>query len=150
MLKRMQIACASAIAVTLLAGCAPLASLTSLLPGRGAAAPEPLTTTTVQLSQNNYTVQKWNIVGTSTGFRLLGFITIVPATRVKALTQMYKIAALDVGHATAPANILIEDSDSYFILFSIPRVRSRADFVEFETGQTQTNPAQPSVSPGRS
>ena len=111
-------------------GCAPLQALTSLLPHANGSTP-PLTATTVELKEANYTVLKYNVVGQSTGFSLLGIITIVPSSRVKAFTRMYQNAGVRPGDLATPAHIVVDESDPYFILFSLPKVNVRADFVVF-------------------
>ncbi|HUJ10396.1 MAG TPA: hypothetical protein VL171_10245 [Verrucomicrobiae bacterium] len=108
---------------------------------------QPLTTTTLQLNQANYIVQKYNVVGQGTSFRLLGLITIIPAMRVKAFTKMHEKAGLKPGGRATPAHLLVEESNPYFLLFSIPRVRVRTDFIMFQTKQTggESGNAMPNI-----
>ncbi len=116
----------------LLTGCASLTSLATT-PDAPANAPEaPRTITTVKLSQSNFHAQKLNVQGRDQGFKLFGLFTIVPASRVKAFKRMYHNAGVKPGSALTPANILIEQTEDSFILFSIPHVYVRADFVVFD------------------
>jgi hypothetical protein len=115
-----------------LTGCAGLTAL-ALTPDPAGSAPEaPRTITTVKLSQANYHVQKLNAVGQDHGFKLLGLFTIVPASRVKAFTRMYDNAKIEAGGPLTPANIAVEQIEQSYILFSIPEVHVRADFVVFD------------------
>jgi hypothetical protein len=86
----------------------------------------------VQLSQANFHVQKLNAEGHSNGFKLLGLFTIVPATRVKAFSRMYQNAGIHPGGPLTPAHIVVEQTENSFILFSIPQVFVRADFLVFD------------------
>jgi len=87
--------------------------------------------TGVNLSQANFVVVKTNVVGRSKGFSLLGLITIVPATVSKATGRMYAAAQMRLGEPQTIANVIIERSSSYWILFGIPEVEVHADIVEF-------------------
>jgi hypothetical protein len=105
----------------------------ALAPDAPASAPEaPRTITTVKLSQANYHVQKLNVMGHDNGFKLFGLFTIVPPSRVKAFTRMYQSAEVQPGSPLTPANLAIEQIEQNYILFSIPQVFVRADFVVFE------------------
>ncbi len=120
------------LAALLLTGCASLTSL-ALAPDPVASAPEaPRTITTVKLAQSNFHAQKLNVEGRDQGFKLFELFTIVPASRVKAVRRMYQNAEVQPGGALTPANILIEQTEDSFILFSIPHVYVRADFVVFD------------------
>jgi hypothetical protein len=120
------------LAALLLTGCSSLTAL-ALAPDPGAIAPQaPRTITTVKLAQANYHVQKLNAIGHDQGFKLFSLFTIVPASRVKALTRMYNNAKVEPGGPLAPANITVEQIEQSYILFSIPEVYVRADFVVFE------------------
>ena len=92
--------------------------------------------TTVKLSQSNFHTQKLSAVGHDHGFKLLGLFTIVPASRVKAVNRMYQNGGVQPGGPLTPANIVIEQDEQFFILFSIPEVHVRADFVVFENTST--------------
>ena len=122
------------LAVSLLVGgCAALAPIApaagSLL--TGPPAPEIHGQTGVTLSQDNFLVVRTNVYGQSKGFSLLGFITIVPATLTKSIDRMYASAQMRLDHPQAVANLIVERSSSYWILFGIPKVEVHADIVEF-------------------
>jgi hypothetical protein len=139
LLKRAGKVCVSllvcGLALPLLTGCASLTAL-ALAPDPAASAPEaPRTITTVKLSQANYHVQKLNAIGHDHGFKLLSLFTIVPASRVKAITRMYDNAKVEAGGPLTPANITVEQIEQSYILFSIPEVYVRGDFVVFEKPQ---------------
>jgi hypothetical protein len=121
------------LALPLLTGCSSLTAL-ALTPDPGATAPEaPRTITTVKLAQANFHTQKLNAMGHDQGFKFLGLFTIFPASRVKAFTRMYQSAKVEAGGPLTPANIVIEQIEQSYILFSIPEVYVRADFVVFES-----------------
>jgi hypothetical protein len=126
----------------LLTGCASLTAL-ALAPDPNAGNPEaPRTITTVKLAQANFHTQKLNAIGYDHGFKLLSLFTIVPASRVKAMTRMYDNAKVEAGGPLTPANITVEQIEQSYILFSIPEVHVRGDFVVFDrppTGQPQRN-----------
>jgi hypothetical protein len=116
----------------LLTGCSSLTAL-ALTPDPGATAPEaPRTITDVKLAQANFHTQTLNAIGHDQGFKLLSLFTIFPASRVKAMTRMYAHAKVEAGGPLTPANITVEQIEQSYILFSIPEVYVRADFVVFE------------------
>jgi len=79
----------------LLTGCSSLTAL-ALAPDPNAGNPEaPRTITDVKLAQANFHVQKLNAIGHDHGFKLLSLFTIVPASRVKAMTRMYDHAKVE-------------------------------------------------------
>ena len=90
-----------------------------------------LHSTQVQLVGNNYRVLQTNVVAKSGGFRLLGFITIKSPSYVKAVSRLYVKAQAEEGRAQAFANVVYETGGMNFILFSLPKIRIRADLVEF-------------------
>jgi hypothetical protein len=109
--------------------------------------------TSVNLTEGNFTVVKTNLIGHSTGFSLLGLIPIIPPKFTKAMNQMYAKAEIREGESKTLANLIVEHSGSYWILFSLPEIIVRADVVQFnprtsiETN-TQTNaPASPAKKP---
>jgi hypothetical protein len=105
----------------------------ALAPDPNSGAPEaPRTITMVKLEQANFHVQKLNAIGHDQGFKLLSLFTIVPASRVKAITRMYEHAKVEAGGPLTPANITVEQIEQSYILFSIPEVYVRGDFVVFE------------------
>ncbi len=130
-------------------GCAALAPVSSLLGGSHGAAPglEVHEQTSVKLAQDNFELVRTNVVGQSKGFSLLGFITIYPATLTKAVSRMYAAAEMRPGRPQTVANLIVEHSSSYWILFGIPKVEVRADIVQFvpeikDNGKPQLNQTQ--------
>jgi hypothetical protein len=120
------------LTLPLLTGCSSLTAL-ALAPDPNAGQPEaPRTITNVKLEQANFHVQKLNAIGHDQGFKLLSLFTIVPASRVKAMTRMYTNAKVEAGGPLTPANITVEQIEQSYILFSIPEVYVRGDFVVFE------------------
>ncbi len=120
----------------LLTGCAAVAPLTSLIssPQSG---PPPLQVheeTRVSLAQDDFVLIKTNVVGHSSGFSLLGLITIVPATLTKAMNRLYGVAEMQTGRPQTVAHLVIEQTSTYWILFGIPKIEVRADIVEFNRG----------------
>jgi hypothetical protein len=130
---------------TLLTGCAGVAtsSFFSSLPG--VSSQDLRNQTDVKLSEGNFVLVKTNVVGQSRGFSLLGIITIVPAEFNTAFSRLYSQAGMESGKAQTLADVAVERTGSYWILFSLPRCTVRADVVEFvpETG------AKPATDPSR-
>ena len=88
--------------------------------------------TQVDLTRNNYRVIKPNAIGTSSGFRLLGFIPLASPRYTAAMSDLYRKAGVsEGGTAQALANVTEEHSSLYLILFSIPKLTVRADVIEF-------------------
>jgi len=117
---------------SLLGGCAALAPLAvGPLLSTGTARGEFHNTTTVTLEQANFATVKTNVSGQCKGFALLGIITIVPARISTALDRLYKQAEMQPGRPQTLANMVVENSSTYLILYSIPQVSIRADVVEF-------------------
>jgi len=90
-----------------------------------------LHSTQVQLVGNNYRVLQTNVVAKSTGFRLLGFITIKSPSYIKAVSRLYAKAEVEEGQPQAFANVVYESGGWNFILFSLPKIRIRGDLVQF-------------------
>jgi len=90
-----------------------------------------LHSTQVQLVGNNYRVLQTNVVAKSGGFKLLGFITIKSPSYVKAVSRLYAKAGVEEGQPQAFANVVYETGGMNLILFSLPKIRVRADLVEF-------------------
>lgn len=135
--------------VSLFAGCAALAPLASNLTGSAPSSNlEVHTQTTVQLSDANFSTVRTNVVGSSKGFKLLGFITIYPATLDKAMNRLYAAAEAEEGRAQTLTHLMIEHSAVYVVLFSIPKVTARADLVEFEP-KRQLERDEPDNEPAR-
>ncbi len=120
-------------------GCATVpAVLPGLLPTGGTSV-GVLTSTSIDLSKANYRIVRPNVVGTSKGFKLLGLITLKSSNYTKAMTHLYEQAQVAEGRPQAIANIVHERGGPYFILFSLPRVRVRADLIEFIGESESTN-----------
>jgi len=116
-----------------LSGCAAFSTLplvSSLVP-YGSANANFHTSTAVKLDQANFTTVKTNVVGGSKGFALLGLITLSPARFSTAMDRLYAQAEIHTGRPQTLANVVVERSSTYLILYSIPRVSIRADVVEF-------------------
>lgn len=93
-----------------------------------------LHTTEVQLLGNNYRVLQTNVTARSGGFRLLGFITIRSPSYVTAMSRLYARAGVAEGRPQALANVVHETGGLNLIVFSLPKIRVRADLIEF-TGE---------------
>ncbi|MGA3142360.1 MAG: DUF6567 family protein [Verrucomicrobiota bacterium] len=90
------------------------------------------TGTSVSLAGNNYKLIKEGVRGTSSGFRLLGFIPIVSPTHAGAKASLYQSVGQPLtGRSVALANETEDRSSLYLILFSIPKITVTADLVEF-------------------
>ena len=136
----------------LVGGCAALApldgSLGSML-GGGHLPADMHQQTSVSLSQPNFVLVRTNVVGTSKGFSLLGFITIVPATKSTALGRMYAGAQMQLGEPQTLADVIFERSSSYYILFGIPKVEVHADIVSFRPGAEASKRADSGPAPAK-
>jgi hypothetical protein len=122
----------SSVAVAFLSGCAALAPYVGdLVGGSPTASIDVHTQTAVRLEEGNFIVVRTNVVGSSKGFRLLGFITLYPATLNEAMNRLYSNAEGQEGRPETLAHLIVEHSGIYVILFSIPRITARADLVEF-------------------
>ncbi len=98
-----------------------------------------LHSTQVLLAGNNYRVLQTNVVAKSGGFKVLGFITIKSPSYVKAVSRLYARAGVQEGQAQAFANVVYETAGMNLILFSLPKVRVRADLIEFTHPQGSGN-----------
>jgi hypothetical protein len=93
--------------------------------------------TQVSLAGNNYKILKTGVKGTSTGFKLLGLIPIVPPNMADAKQSLYASCGESLtGRSVALANETEDRSSVYLILFSLPRYTITADVVEFNGGTT--------------
>ena len=90
-----------------------------------------LHSTQVQLFGNNYRVLETNVTAKSGGFKLFGFITIKSPSYVQAMSRLYRKAQVEEGTPQALANLVYETAGMNLILFSLPKIRVRADLVEF-------------------
>lgn len=107
-----------------------------------------LHSTQVQLAGNNYRVLQTNVVAKSGGFKLLGIITIKSPSYVKAVSRLYAKAGVEEGQPQALANIVYETGGMNLILFSLPKIRVRADLIEF-TNPPEIGTGEPTAVRGR-
>jgi len=114
-------------------GCAAASALSasSVLGSPNAAALEIHNNTDVRLQEKNFIVIRTNVMGQSSGFSLLGILTIVPAKFTKAMSRLYVQAEMQPGRPQTLVNLVMEKDATYFILFSLPRTAIRADVIEF-------------------
>ena len=114
-------------------GCASGSALSvaSLMGSPNASALEIHNNTDVRLQEKNFIVIKTNVMGQSSGFSLLGVLTIVPAKFTKAMSRLYVQAEMQPGRPQTLVNLVMEKDATYFILFSLPRTAIRADVIEF-------------------
>jgi len=114
-------------------GCASGSALSvaSLMGSPNASALEIHNNTDVRLQEKNFIVIKTNVMGQSSGFSLLGVLTIVPAKFTKAMGRLYVQAEMQPGRPQTLVNLVMEKDATYFILFSLPRTAIRADVIEF-------------------
>jgi hypothetical protein len=138
---------------SVLCGCTSVSSAgPSILNPFGQAQDPAHIQTSVNLAEGNFTVVKTNLTGHSTGFSLLGLIPIVPPKFTKAMGVVYAKAEIQEGESKTLANMIIEHSGSYWILFSLPEIIVRADVVRFNpqtgTGTNTNSIASPAKKPG--
>ena len=119
--------------VVLAGGCAAAAasSAASFIGSPNASALEIHNNTDVRLQEKNFVVIRTNVVGESSGFSLLGILTIVPAKFTKAMSRLYDQAEMKSGRPQTLVNLIMEKDATYYILFSLPRTSIRADVIEF-------------------
>ena len=132
-------------------GCAALVPLSSILTTPSSSTP-PLQVheeSHVELGKDNFIVVRTNVVGRSRGFSLLGIINIYPATLTKAMNRMYDSAGIRTGSSQAVANLVIEHSSSYWILFGVPEIDARADIVEFKPEPKSAAATEPTRLPSK-
>ena len=125
-----------------LTGCAAalpaLPALSGLIPAPGG--PQVLTTTTVNLSRQNFKIVKANAIGSSVGFSFLGLFTFKSPGYDEAISSLYQYAGISEGKAQALVNVVHEHSSTYFIIFALPKITVRADVIEFTDGETRAKP----------
>jgi hypothetical protein len=98
------------------------------------------TDTQVSLAGKNYKVVQAGVMGHSSGFRLLGIISIVSPNYASAKASLYKSVNEPLtGRAVALVNQTEDKSSLYLILFSIPRVTITADLIEFTDAPGSAN-----------
>lgn len=126
-------------------GCAAATALPlgSMLSSPNASALNVYHATETRLETKNFVVVKTNVVGQTSGFSLLGVITIVPAKFTKAMSRLYANAGVRPGQAQTMVNMNVNQDSTYLILFSIPRTYVSADVVEFTSTSETNNQARP-------
>src|SRR5215212_4025315 len=97
-----------------------------------------LHSTQVGLDGNNYRIIQTNVTAVSKGFKILGLITIKSPSYVKAMSHLYSQTQIQEGRPQALANVVHETAGMNLILFSMPKIRVRADLIEF-IGPVSTN-----------
>jgi len=114
-------------------GCASGSALSvaSLMGSPNASALEIHNNTDVRLQEKNFLVIRTNVMGQSSGFSLLGVLTIVPPKFTEAMNRLSTQAEMQPGRPQTLANLVMEKNSSYFILYSLPRISLRADVIEF-------------------
>jgi len=114
-------------------GCAGASALSaaSIIGSPNASALEIHNNTDVRLQEKNFIVIRTNVMGQSSGFSLLGVLTIVPAKFTKAMSRLYAQADMQSGRPQTMVNLVMEKDATYYILFSLPRTAIRADVIEF-------------------
>jgi hypothetical protein len=90
--------------------------------------------TQVELSQPNFRLVKADVIGESRGFRLLGLFTFKSPEYVEAITRLYQNAGVSTGKPQTLVNVVYDQTSTYFILFSLPKITVRGDVVEFREG----------------
>jgi len=113
---------------------------------QGSASVDLLHSTHVTLMEDNFRIVQTNIIGKSRGFKLLGLITIKPASTTRAMSQLYGKLQVETGQPQALANVIRESGSTYFILFSLPKVTIRADLIEFTKPREGTEGSQGATS----
>jgi len=92
---------------------------------------EPFTSgTQSNLNRKNFRVVESNLRGVSYGFALLGIIPILSPSVSDAMHDLHQQIHAE-GKAIALVNIAKDQSTTYLILFSIPKVTVSADAIEF-------------------
>jgi hypothetical protein len=104
---------------------------------QGSSSAEVLNSTHVTLMEDNFRIVQTNVIGKSRGFKLLGLITIKPASNTRAMSDLYGKAQVEPGRPQALANVVRESGSTYLILFSLPKVTIRADLIEFTERNTE-------------
>lgn len=85
----------------------------------------------IDLSKGNYSYVVADATGSSMGVKLLGIIPIIQPSYINAMSNLYKKAGIQKGKAYGVLNIYQEESSIYLIIISLPKVRVRADIIEF-------------------
>jgi hypothetical protein len=98
----------------------------------------------VKLTEANFVLVRTNACGTSKGFQLFGFLTIVSPKYSVAMGRLYAQAGVREGRPQTIVHLTLQRSSDYFLLFSIPELIVNADVVEFVP-----RPSPPRSSPPR-
>ena len=92
-------------------------------------------TNNISVDRNDCKLILGRAVGEDRGFKLLGVIPLKSPSESVAVDRMYADArargAQPEGEARQFVNTSIEHTANYFILFSVPTVRSSGDLVQF-------------------
>jgi hypothetical protein len=90
------------------------------------------TGTQVALDSNNYKVVKAGVRGESTGFKILGIISLAAPSYADAKAALYQNTGENLtGRSIALANQTEDSSGINLLIFQIPKVTITADVVEF-------------------
>ncbi len=90
------------------------------------------TGTQVALDRDNYKIVKAGVRGESTGFKLLGIISIAAPSYADAKAALYQNTGENLtGRSIALANQTEDTSGINLLIFQIPKVTITADVVEF-------------------
>ena len=90
------------------------------------------TGTQVALDSNNYKIVKAGVRGESTGFKLLGLISLAAPSYADAKAALYQNTGENLtGRSIALANQTEDTSGINLLIFQIPKVTITADVVEF-------------------
>jgi hypothetical protein len=96
------------------------------------------TGTNVGLDSNNYKMVKAGVRGESTGFKLLGCISLVSPSYADAKAALYQNTGENLtGRSIALANQTEDTSGINLIIFQIPKVTITADVIEFSDRGTK-------------
>jgi hypothetical protein len=97
------------------------------------------TGTQVALDSNNYKIVKAGVRGESTGFKLLGLISIAAPSYADAKAALYQNTGENLtGRSIALANQTEDTSGINLLIFQIPKVTITADVVEFNDKSTKS------------
>jgi hypothetical protein len=94
-----------------------LSGLISIPPGT-----HILTTTTVNLSRQNFKIVKTNAIGSSVGFSFLNLFTLKAPGYAEANTLHYQQIGVSEGKAQALIYVMHESSSTYFILSALLKI----------------------------
>lgn len=104
-----------------------------------------LNDTHVTLTGDNYVVVQTNVVAKSRGFKILGIISVRSASYTEAMSRLYAQARVEEGKPQAIANVVHESGGLNLLLFQIPKIRIRADLIEFTAGSSASDDTVPAA-----